>query len=215
MITRGQLKCSVYEKLNKSATTKGFYTDSKVNLAIQECLDFIAAHMFLADDGWQHKIQYFDTVANQVTVPLPPHMTMILEVRYMNGNVYYPLAYDQDFENAQWAGSSGAVQLPWKYRLVDNALYFNPPLAVGGTAYLQIEYAAYPRKLLKDSDFVESQFDRSMFHYCVYRACSVLAGNVGQFSKAWKEEEAQWFKAMQDIIYMRNAQATPIKDWGV
>lgn len=213
MITRAEVKYEVWQKLNKSATTKGFYTEEKVNSAVQECLDYIATHMMIADDGWNHKIDYLDTQANQISVDIPPHMAMLLEVRYLVGNIYQPLMYEQNFGNSEWSGPSGVIQYPSRFRMVDNALYFNPALGSGGAKYLQIEYVAYPRRLQTDADFLESQFDRSMFWYTVYRSCSILAGNVGQFEKPWREEEAQWFNAMQQIIVARNRQSTAIKDF--
>lgn len=213
MITRAMIKGEIYEKLNKSAATKGFYTDTKVNLAIQECVDYIAGKMFLQDEGWLHKLKNFDTSANLVSFPIPPDMAMVVEVRYLVGNIYIPLIYDQDFGNSQWAQSSGVVQFPSKYRMVDNTFYFNPPIGVGGAKNLQIEYMAYPKRLQNDSDFLASQFDRSMYYYIIYRSCSVLAGNIAQFGKAWSEQEYQWFEQMLNIISKRNMQTTPIQEF--
>lgn len=213
MITRGQIKFEIWEKLNKSAQTKGFYTDSKVNLAIQESIDYVASMMFLHDEGWLHKIDYLDTQSNQLAIPIPQHIAMIAELRYLVGNVYLPLMYDQDYGNAQWSGASGATQFPSRYRIVDNQIYFNPALGVGGSKFLQVEYMAYPKRLQQDSDFLESQFDRSMYYYIIYRSCSILASNIAQFAKPWKEEEAQWYNNMASIITTRNQQSTPIKDF--
>lgn len=212
-ITRAEIKYEIWTRLNKTATSPGFYTSDKLDAVIRECLDYITTEMMLADEGWVHKIDYFDTVANQVTVPVPPHMSMISEVRYLVGNIYTPLQYDQQWGEAQWSGASGVVQFPSRYKIVDNMLYFNPALGVGGPQYLQVEYMAYPPKMRKDSDVVPSQFDRTMFWYTIYRSCNLLAGQVQQTQDDWVQHEAMWGQRMRDLIGMRTRQAIPIRDF--
>lgn len=212
-ITRAQLKSDIYEKLMKAPGARGFYTDTKANSAIQEAMDYVATEMFLADEGWNHKIDYLDTVANVVKVDLLPHMSMVMEVRYLIGNTYMPLLYDQDYGNTQWSDNSGLVQFPARYRIIDNALYFNPAIGVGGANYLMIEYVAYPKKFLNDTDFMDSQFDRAMYWFMVYKTCSVLVSNVQQFNRPWAQEEQQWYQKALDIIVKRNQTSTPIGDF--
>jgi len=212
VITRSQIKYEIYTRLNKTAATKGFYSDEKANSAIQEAIDYIATKCFLADEGWNHKLLYFDTQANMVSLPIPADMIMIHEVRYLVGNVYIPLTYDQQFGEAQWAGQSGVIQFPSRYKLIDNQIYFNPALSVGGPQYLQIEFTNYPRRLQKDSDFVESQFDRSMYWFCVYHSMVILTTGV-QMNTDWPAQEGKWLQAMTDVINMRTRQAIPIRDF--
>ncbi len=138
---------------------------------------------------------------------------MIEEVRYLVGSVYIPLAYDSQWKVPQWSVTSGATNLPASYRIVDNQFYFNPPLGVGGTAYLQVEYQRYPSIMRNDSQQIDPQFDRAMVYYLTYRACSILASAMGQTSKPWEVEEKLWLDAMMQIVQNRNRQPQPIKDF--
>ena len=211
--TRAQVKYEILQKLNKSAATRGFYTDEKCNSAIQEAIDFIAAQMFIADDGWSHKMDFIDIDDGCVTVPIKPSWAMIVEVRYLLGDTYIPISYDQRFGDNGYSSASGAVQFPSRYQVIDNCFYFNPAISTGGTKALQVEFMAYPKRLSKDTDFLESQFDKSMFWFAVYRSCSIMASSVGEFAKAWTNEESSWWASMQQIIFKRNQQVTPIREF--
>ncbi len=213
MYTRSDISYQVYQRLNKSPLTPGFYTEEKVVGAIQEALDYVATKLMAADQGFLKKIDYLDVQANQITIPVPPHMDMIEEVRYLVGSVYIPLAYDSQWKVPQWSVQSGATNLPGSYRLVDNKFYFNPPLGVGGTDYLQVEYQSYPSILRAPGQYIDPQFDRAMVYYITYRACSVLASSLGQNDKSWVVEEKLWLDAMQKILQNRNKQPQPIKDF--
>jgi hypothetical protein len=212
-ITRAEIKYNVYEKLNKSATTRGFFTDAKCNAAIQEAVDFVVAEMQIADDGYAHKMDNLDVPNGAVTIPIPPHMAMILEVRFLLGDVYVPLGYDQRFGDVAYNAQSGAVQFPTRYSVIDNCFYFSPAISVGGVGYLQVEYMAASKRLANDTDTLESQFDRSMMWWVCYRSCSILASNVGQFAKSWQAEEAHWYNQMKQIIFKRNSQVIPIREF--
>ncbi len=213
MYTRAYLAYQVYQRLNKSPLTPGFYTEEKVNGALQEAMDFVATKMMMADQGFLKKIGYLDVAANQITIPVPPFMDLIEEVRYLVGNVYIPLEYDSQWKVPQWSVTSGATNLPASYRLVDNQFYFNPPLGVGGTNFLQIEYQRYPSIMRGDTEQIDPQFDRAMIYYLTYRACSILASAMGQVDKSWRVEEQLWFDAMTLIIQKRNKQPQPIRDF--
>lgn len=212
-ITRADIMSEIWQRLNKLATTKGFYTESKVNSAIRECLDYISTHMFIANDGFTNKMTFLDTYSGQTLVPLAGDMAMINAVRYLVGDSYIPIMRDQDAEKPDWSSSSAAMQYPVRYRLVENGLYFNPPLGTGGEKYLQVEYSAYPKIMRNNNDTVDAQFDRSMFWFCIWRSCSVLASEIGQFQKPWAEHEHQWFSQMQQIIFKRVNQAIPIREY--
>ncbi len=213
MFNRAMLSYQVLQRLNKSPVTPGFYTEEKVNGAIQEAIDYVGTKMMLADQGFLKKIDYLDVAANQITIAIPPHMDMIEEVRYLVGSVYIPLAYDSQWKVPQWSVQSGATNLPGSYRIVDNKFYFNPPLGVGGTDYLQVEYQSYPSIMRNDAQQLDPQFDRAMIYYITYRACSILASSLGQNTKSWVEEEGLWLAAMQQIVQNRNKQPTPLKDF--
>ncbi len=213
MFTRAQLAYQTYQRLNKSSATPGFYTEEKVHGALQEALDYVGVKMMLADNGFLKKLDYLDVTANQVTIPIPPHINMIEEVRYLVGNVYIPLAYDSQWKVPQWSPQSGATNLPASYRIVDNRFYFNPPLGVGGTNYIQIEYQSYPSIMRNDNQQIDPQFDRAMTYYLVYRACSILASAMGSTVKPWEVEETLWLNAMQQIVQNRNKQPIALSDF--
>jgi hypothetical protein len=209
-MSRGELKGKIYRLLMKTPQYTGPYTPETLDDAIQEAIDFVAAEMFIANEGWQTKIMTFDTVEGQIKVDLPEGFAMINEVRYLYGDLYIPMVYDDANKQAQYANSSGARQWAYAYRIIDNALYFNPPMAQGGTANLQVEYMGYPKRLQSDTDFVESHFDFSMQHFIKYRAASVMAASIEKFDVPWGKIEADWYQKMRDIVVKRNLQATTI-----
>ncbi len=213
MYDRAAIKFDIYQRLNKSPSTRGFYTDEKCNSAIQEALDFVATEMFEADQGWLKKIGYLDVTANCLTLAVPSHMEMIENVRYLLGNIYQQLAYDTRFDSQEWAVTSGATQLPVSYRIVDNKFYFNPPIGVGGENFLQIEYMQYPTMLRTDAQKMDPQFGRALNWYIVYRAMSIMASSIGQFNKAWAQEEGAWYSKMLTVVNKRNLAPTPIKEF--
>lgn len=213
MWDRGAVKFMIYQRLNKSPLTPGFYTAEKMDTAIQEALDFVATEMFDADGGWLKKIDYLTIEANSQTVPIPPHMEMIESVRYLVGNVYTPLTYDARWNAPEWSVQSGATQLPNSYRIVDNRFYFNPALAVGGDDYLQIEFMQYPSILRSDQQKIDTQFGRALIWYVVYRAMSILASAMGQAGKSWQTEEALWYQKMLNVVNKRNSGTTAISEF--
>lgn len=213
MISRGELKGRILRLLNKTPNNQGYFTDDKINDAIQETLDFIATEMFMVDEGWQTKIQYFDTTENQIKIDLPPHISLIKEVRYLWGNVYTTVRYDSANEQEQYAPGSGVTQWASRYRLVDNALYFNPVLTDTGPNFLQIEYMSYPQKILDDNMYLEPHFDNGMQHYIKYRSASILASSFGKSNKEWAGLEQEWYDKMLAIATRRNMQTTRIREF--
>lgn len=214
MITRAAIKYDVWTRLNKSPANPGFYTSEKVNSTIQEAIDFLSAESMLADEGYTHKIETLDTVSGMVSLAIPFDMAMILEVRYLISNVFYPMSYDQQYGQLQWSSGSGVVQqYPGSYKLVDNNFYFNPPLGVGGPDYLQVEFMAYPRRFAKDSDVLPGQFDRAMYWFIVYKTCNLLAGQVQQSIDDWQQNENLWYQKALMMISMRTRQTIPIRDF--
>ncbi len=140
-------------------------------------------------------------------------MEMIQEVRYLIGNVYIPLVYDSNFNNAEWSVQSGVTNLPGRYRIVDNSFYFNPALAVGGTGFLQITYMRYPSILRDDAQQIDPQFNRGMIYYIQYRAATIMANNFGIKNVPWADQEGIWYKKLLDVIQKRNAQSKAITEF--
>lgn len=213
-MSRGQLKGQILRLLMKTPQYPGFYQPETIDDAITEAFDSIAADMFIANEGWQTKIQYFTTQPGQLTVDLPEGCAMLQMVRYRFATYYQPMVYDDGSGSTQYANDSGVRQWAYTYRIVDNALYFNPPMAEGGENYLMVEYMGYPKRMQSDTDFIESHFDLSMIHYIKYRAASILAASIEKSDVPWAAQEIQWYNKMMDIVVKRNLQATQIKEFG-
>jgi hypothetical protein len=212
MITRGQIMNEIWTRLSKTAATPGFYTALKVQSVIQESVDFLAAEQILADEGYCHKLDYLAPAPGATAIAIPADVAQVLELRYLVGNVYIPMKYDQAWQEARWAGSSGVVQSPDHYSIVDNNFYFSPPIGVGGLNYLQLEYMAYPRRFRLDSDVLPTQFDRAMFWFIVYNSCSLLDTQVSQ-SLNWDKTAQMWYQKAINTINMRTRQSIPIKNF--
>lgn len=214
MITRGDIEYEIYTRLQKSPAVPGFYTKAKVDSAVQESVDFVAAEQMLADEGFCHKLIPLNTVSGMVSLAVPQDVAMIIELRYLINNVYYPMTYDQQFGQLQWASSSGVVQqYPGSYRIIDNNFFFNPPLGVGGPGFAQLECMSYPRRFGKDGDMLPAQFDRAMFWFIVYRSCNILAGQVQQTIDDWQQNEQLWYGKTMQMINMRTRQVIPIREY--
>lgn len=213
-VSRGELKGQILRLLMKTPQYPGFYQPETIDDAITEAMDFVAAEMFLANEGWQTKIMYIDTQAGQLSVDIPEGAAMIQMIRYKFATYYQPMVYDDGSGATDYAADSGVRQWGYRYRIVDNAIYFNPPMAEGGEKYLQLEYMGYPKRLQSDTDFLESHFDYSMQHFMKYKAASILAASLEKFVVPWGAQEAQWYQKMLDIVVKRNLQATQIKEFG-
>ena len=213
-ISRGELKGQILRLLMKTPQYPGFYQPETIDDAITEALDFVSAEMFLANEGWQTKIMYIDTQAGQLSVDIPEGAAMIQMIRYKFATYYQPMVYDDGSGATDYAADSGVRPWGYRYRIVDNAIYFNPPMAEGGEKYLQLEYMGYPKRLQSDADFLESHFDYSMQHFMKYKAASILAASLEKFVVPWGAQETQWYNKMMDIVVKRNLQATQIKEFG-
>lgn len=202
-ITRGELKGQILRVLQKDGGYQGFYTDEKLNDAIQDCIDHIAIEMFRAGDGWLTKIDFLDSQSGFPTVNLPQHMIMIQEVRYLVANRYIPLIYDDATLESQYTKDSGATQFPSRYRIVDQKIYFNPPPAEGGPNFVQVEYCTYPLSMVADSQLMPQEFHRAMFNYIKWRSASQLASSTGKGMKEWERYENEWYQNMVDMTNRR------------
>ena len=213
MISRGELKGRVLRFLNKTSKFKGFYADDKMNDAFQEAIDFIAIEMFEDGEGWTSDIWFIDTTANQVSVPIPDEIAMIKEVRYKIGDAYVPVVYDTD-QGQPDTLKTQVSQFPSKYRIVDNAIFFNPPISDAGVEYLQIEGEKYPKYFQDDADIIPHQFSRAMWHFMKYKMASNLAYSTEKYSIPWKSEEVQWYGQMKKLVAKRVNKPTAIREFG-
>lgn len=201
--TRAELKYEIYERLNKQPDTRGFFTESKCNSAIQESIDYIAVEMMVMDNGWLKKVQYYDVTANLVTLQLPEDASMVAEVRALVGTAYIPLVYDSNWGGTEWAASSGMVMFPSRYRIVDNKIYFNPPIGQGQDAGIQITYQTYPQVVRADAQRLPPQFDRAMFWWLCYNSMTIMSQSMQQYSMPWQLTADKWEAKVLQIIDTR------------
>lgn len=213
MLSRGELRGRILRFLNKSSDYSGFYSTEKVNDAIQEALDAIAVHMFMAGEGWMVKIAYLDTADGQVSVDMPSDLALIKDLRYKYGDVYLPLTYDDQSDANSYAEGTTKQAVAGRYKLIGSQIVFDPPLASGGSRYLQIEGVYYPAVLKNDLQIIDPQFDNAMFHYAKYKCASILSSSLEKMARPWAQEESEWWTLMQTVLNTRNKKSTRIKEF--
>lgn len=212
-ITRGEIKGELLSFLNKSPGYQGFYDDKKMDVVIQECIDYISSKMMFEANGWMVQLWHLTTVSNQVSLIIPPDVAVINHVRYLVGPVYQPMTYVDDDKMEQWSNQSGAVQYPGIYRILENRIYWNPACSVGGVNAIQIEGSAYPERLRNDDMFIQQRFNRGLIHYVKYRAASVLTSQFGKVNKEWQRYENEWYVEMEKLIGKRVNTVAYVKDF--
>lgn len=213
-ITRGDLKDKVLRLLNRSSTYNGAYTDEKMDDAIEDCLDYLSVEMAIANEGWNTKFFYYSPAAGdkEVTIDVDDIM-LINQVRYLAGDEYIPLIYDQNRGGVNTTSSSGYTQFPSRYRIVENKIYFDPGLGEGGTNYLQVEATEYPDAIASDATNLPAHFDKAMQHFIKFRSASYLASSVGKFNKEWSSQEQQWYNQIIKIVNKRNNVEMTIREF--
>lgn len=197
-----QIREEVLERLQKTSGYQGFYTPEKCLRMINESLTFVAAKMMRYGFGWTQKIGYVSTTAGVASYALPTECAIIKTLRYKQGDIYQPIPYDSMIRDAQDASGQSA-QYPTSYRLLERNIYFNPPPSDAGTNYIQLEYLAYPAKLVADSDVLNSQFEPALEYYLIWRTCSLLTAGVGKSNPEWGFYETQWMEQMEQALSRR------------
>lgn len=213
MFSRGQIKNEVLERLQKSATTKGMYTDEKLDAAVRECLAYIAANCFLEGQGWRTQIRHLDVPANAVAIPVPADVAMISDVRYLCGNVYIPLTYDARFGLSVPGDGLPAIQYPTSYKIVDNCFYFNPAIAGPLPKGIELEFTSFVDRIRNDAQFLPPEFNEAMYYWTIYETMSIVTNVVGKYSKEWGSQWNRWHDLMLNIISRRNLQSGAIREF--
>jgi hypothetical protein len=206
------LEANVLQLLSKQNTYQGFYSDDQIKFAVNDSLDYVYANMMFNGEGWLTTIGTLDTVADTATVALPTDTVVIHQVRYLHGDVFVPLQYDDDFDRYQYSGDQETVY-PTTYRLVGTDIYFNPIPSVVGTDHVQIEYSTFPVELDMDADLASAQITRGLQRFVTYRAASICLTTTDRANSPWKEYEIQWWQYLQDLLSKRIRAPQPIKDF--
>jgi len=206
------LKTNVLQLLSKENTYQGFYSDDQIKFAINDSLDYVYANMMFNGEGWINTITTLNTVANTETVALPTGTVVVHQVRYLQGDVYVPLQYDDNFDRSQFKTTTETVY-PTTYRLVGDNIFFNPVPSNVGTGTVQLEYSAFPTELSDPSDAASEQITRGLQRFVTYRAASICLTTTDRANSSWKEYEVQWWQYLQEIISKRVRAPQPIKDF--
>jgi hypothetical protein len=209
-LTLTQLRAKVRNLLNRLDSYTGFYTDAKTDDALNESLDYVSARMMQEGEGWQQVVGFLSTTSGVASYALPSACSIITAVRYLYGDMYVPLIYDDQSSTSQTSSTSQLSQYPSTFRIVGNSIYFNPVPASVGTNYLQLEYTAYPAELVSGSDTLGLEFDRALARYVVYRAAGILLAQTGKAQPDWALYEQQWYSMMETIISKRTRLDTHI-----
>jgi hypothetical protein len=210
-ITLGQMKQDVLTIVNKTAANKGFYTDDKMELGFRDGMAMVATRMFIGGQGWQARVKEMAVPANAVSVDIPKDVSFINNIRYLVGNVFYPMTYDTQQGAPQVQPGTGVNVCPATYRILNDAIWFNPALSESST--LQFEYTTYMRTPQSDADAMPRQFDISMVQFLIYHCASFVVSSVGKASPEWGRWETHWYQEMLQVISKRNNQPTFIKDF--
>lgn len=212
-ISRAELKKQILSTLQLAPGYQGAYSDTAIDEAIQDSVDYIASKMFFMGDGWLKDVRYLDTTSGQVSIPIPNDIAIIDRVRYLVNTQYVPLNYIDDPRMVQWSSQSAMTQYPATYRIVQGKLYFNPALGEGGPQYLMLEGSSFPEKLRNDANFLPSQFHRGLQKYLKWRCCSILTSLLGKVNKEWQLYEDQWYVVMEQSLQGRVKTTSSVLDF--
>lgn len=210
-ITLGQLKFDVLTLVNKTAAVKGFYTDAKMEMGFRDAQAMIATEMFIAGQGWQDKVRTIPVEAGAVSVDVPKDMTFINQVRYLFGEVWQPMTYDNMRQAPQLQPGTGINIVPWTYRILNGAFWFNP--ALSEASEIQVEYTTYLRGQQSNADALPANFDTSMIQFLIYHCASFCVASVGKPEPEWERWENYWYSQMRTIIFKRNNQLAYIREF--
>lgn len=212
-ISKAQMMGTVWRYLGKTSKQYGFYTPDKMSEAIEEGLTYIATCMFEAGEGWLTKYLFLDTESGQTSIDLPGNVAMIRQVRYKQGDIYYPMAYDDQTDGASFIGTAITQNLGYKYRLLGRQLVFDPPLGDGGTRFLQIECVYFPETVVANNELLDAQFDPVAIQFLKYKVASILAGSIEKTIITWQTLEAQWEEKLKFVLNRRVLSSVAIREF--
>lgn len=212
MRTLADIKKSILELVQKNPSYQGFFTDSKMEMMINEALDYISVNMFEAGEGWLREIRYLDWSPNSRVLQIPSDVAIINNVRWLVGDVYYVLKYDVADTSAQAQKGSG-TGIPTTYRIIQNKFFLNPEPSDSGTGQIELEFSRYPTILVSSQQTVQADFDRAMLHWLKYYVSNTLIASAGK-ETPFAKNEAQWYSQMEKVISLRNRVKKTVEDFG-
>jgi hypothetical protein len=103
MATVADIRTKVLNILQKTPGYQGAYSDARVLDAIQEAFDYVAMWMFDSCGGcWQSTVGYLSPASGVTDIAFPTDIVMMKELRYLVGNKYIPMVYDEAIELQQY-----------------------------------------------------------------------------------------------------------------
>lgn len=212
-LSLASLKLKILNILQKETSYQGFYTDSKLDQAVNESMDYIAARaMHEMGNGWFQEIAYITTVAATSGYTLPTGTCMVREVRYLSGDLYVPIRPIEAVDES-WTLTDTQVVFPWRYELIGSQIVFNPVPSIVGTNYLQLKITKFPTALVAGGDTLSAQFTNALEWYLIYRSASLLVMSVGNANPEWAQKEAEWYRVFESMITARIKKPKYIKDF--
>lgn len=212
-LSLASLKLKVLNILQKETSYQGFYTDSKLDQAINESMDYIAARaMHEMGNGWFQELAYVTTVAGTSAYTLPTGTCMVREVRYLSGDVYVPLRPIEAVDEG-WTANTSMVGFPSRYELIGAQIVFNPVPSIVGTNFLQLKITKFPTALVAGVDTLSTQFTNSLEWYLIYRSASLLVMSVGNANPEWAQKEAEWYRVFESMITARIKKPKYVKEF--
>jgi len=205
--TRLALQAEIYGILQKEATAFGLFTPTKVNAAIQDSLDYIAAKMLRVGTAWLTKRAFANIVANTQAVALPTDLALINFIKKkVSATDYMPMTFDENATGGSTVTPGGGLAGIPSYHIVNNALFLEPIPDTSITDGILFEYVAFPAALTADADNLPSELDKAAFvQYAKWRAAKQLytMGNQHGAPPAWMQYEQEWLMEVQTVIAKR------------
>ena len=210
--TYSEIKKNILLLVQKNPSYQGFFTDEKIQEAVNEAFDFAAVDMFAAGEGWLREQRYLDWAANSRVCEIPADVAIINAIRWKTGNQYSPLKYDAADTTVQQEKGTGTAD-PTSFRIIQNKIYLNPEPSTFGPAQIELEFSRYPQRLIGEQQKIMSDFDNSCCHWIKYYVANTLIRGAGKESP-YMQNEAQWYAQMSKVIAMRNRTKLVVGDFG-
>lgn len=211
-IDREELKDRILYLLQKTQAAKGYYTDERMNYAIQDCIDYVQSHMHGSNMGFTNSIDDLNVTEGDFEVDLPTGTVMIIGVHYKVNDVWLPLDHrpKQDAPRYSTAGSDTKA-IPHTFEVVGNKLHFDPPFSETGTGYLKVEVTKFDAILADDADTLPANLSRNMEHYIKWRSARQLS--IKSYPSDWALMEKQWFDRVMFEINTRVRKLKTIREF--
>lgn len=203
-LTLSNLRSKVLQKLQKETSYQGYFTDSKLDAAINDAIDYVSTFMFFSGQGWLEEVVDVNTVAGTASYAFPTDVVVVDRILYKVGDIYLPVTYDEGREDVFVGTGAGQTSSSFKVQFLGNTILFDPPPETGGTAFLKLFVRKYPDELSAGADELDAQFTRGLSNYIAYRAAAMLAADVGLTPAFFEKYEEQWKERMQMLISSRN-----------